>query len=170
MISPEWEIRESNLIYDNRRKSCNIANTKRRNSTGCWSSHVTSIIFTLIMLSSPSRSFNRLCYRKLSTEFLLSFLVVLALNISSVCQSCIILDDVFISQSRCVHYNVKLLIAKHLHPNISLINFLINNSVGRFSRLSNTHAQYKHKPPDKIFYQFLHSVKYVGWRKLVNGE
>lgn len=62
------------------------------------------------------------------------------------------------AQSYCVRYNFKLLIATRLHPNISLINFLIKNSVGCFSPLSNTHAQYKHKPSDTIFYQFLHSA------------
>jgi hypothetical protein len=170
MISPEWEIREFNFIYDKRRKSCKITNTKRRHSTGCWFFHLTSIIFSLVMLSSPSWSFNWLCYRNLSTKFLRSFLVILAVSITSVCQSSTILDDVFISQSHCVPYTVKLLIATHLHPNISLISFLIKNSVGRFPPLSDTHAQYKHKPSDKICYQFLHSVEKVGWRKFGNDE
>lgn len=134
IISPEWEIREFNFIYDNRRRICCIGNTKHRHSTGCLSSHLNSIIFSSVMLSSPYRCFNPLCYRKLSTQFFRSFLVVLALNISSVCQSSTIVGDVFISQSHYVRYTVKLLIATNLHPNISLINFLIENSVGRFRR------------------------------------
>ena len=133
MISPEWEIREFNFVYDNRRKGCNIAYTKRRHSTGYWSPHLTYIIFSFVMLSSPSRSFNRLCYRKLSTKCLRWYLVVLALNMSSVCQSFTILDDVFISQNHFVRFTLKLLTTTHLHPNISLINFLKKVYVGLFA-------------------------------------
>ena len=165
MISPAWEVGEFNFVYDNRRRSSNFANTRRRPST--------SLDFYNIQFSYGLVSFSifqSVVLQKAKHDIFAFIPHLLSPKHISLCRSCTILGDLFIHQSHCACYAVQVLMSTHLHPNVFLIHFIIKNSVGRFPPLSKTHPQYIHKPSGKFVYHFLHSVKWMGWRKLENDE